>query len=189
MSPQSRPEAWLRGPLPDIPPALMPAAHALVQAREDIAAAVARAEETDFWGRPGGAASAGFHLRHLAGSLDRLLAYARGERLTPEQLATLRGEGEPGATTAELTGGADAAIDRALEQLRRTRPESLADIRPVGRAALPATVLGLLVHAAEHTSRHTGQLITTLKIVRGLRATRGDLDAEEPWPTTRSPST
>jgi hypothetical protein len=25
------------------------------------------------------------------------------------------------------------------------------------------------VHAAEHSSRHTGQLITTLKIVRGTR--------------------
>jgi hypothetical protein len=28
-------------------------------------------------------------------------------------------------------------------------------------------VLGLLFHAAEHTSRHVGQLITTLKVVRG----------------------
>ncbi|HET6579209.1 MAG TPA: DinB family protein [Gemmatimonadales bacterium] len=169
MTQPSRPEAWLRGPLPDVPPPLMPAAHALIQAREDIAAAVDGADPTDLWARPGGAASAGFHLRHLAGSLDRLLTYARGERLTPEQLAALRLEGEPGATIAELAAGADAAIDRALEQLRRTPPDSLGEIRPVGRAALPATALGLLAHAAEHTARHTGQLITTLKIVRGLR--------------------
>jgi uncharacterized damage-inducible protein DinB len=169
MTQPSRPEAWLRGPLPDVPPALMPAAHALVQAREDIAAAVGGVDQSDLWVRPGGAASAGFHLRHLAGSLDRLLTYARGERLTPEQLATLRLEAEPGTTTAELAARADAAIDRALAQLRRTPPDSLGEIRPVGRAALPATVLGLLIHAAEHTARHTGQLITTLKIVRGLR--------------------
>jgi uncharacterized damage-inducible protein DinB len=167
----SPPEAWLRGPLPDIPLALMPAAHALVQAREDITDATAVADESDLWVRPGGAASAGFHLRHLAGSLDRLLAYARGERLTPDQLAALRREGEPGEETiGELTAEAMAAIGRALDQLRRTPATAFAESRPVGRAALPATVIGLLAHAAEHTSRHTGQLITTLKVVRGLRA-------------------
>jgi uncharacterized damage-inducible protein DinB len=147
----------------------MPAAHALVQARDDLSAALAGAEAEDLWARPGGAASAGFHLRHLAGSLDRLLTYARGERLSPEQVAALAGEGETGAGAAELERTANAAIDRALEQLRRTSAGTLGEVRPVGRAGLPATVLGLLVHAAEHASRHTGQLITTLKIVRGLR--------------------
>ena len=172
MSPPPPPEAWLRGPLPGITLALMPAAHALVQAREDIAAATAGAEEADLRVRPGGAASAGFHLRHLAGSLDRLLTYARGERLTPAQLAALRREGEPGEEAiGELTAQATAAIDRALDQLRRTPAAALGESRPVGRAALPATVIGLLAHASEHTSRHTGQLITTLKIVRGLGAT------------------
>jgi uncharacterized damage-inducible protein DinB len=172
MGSPSPPEAWLRGPLPDIAPALMPAAHALVQAREDIAAAMAGADESDLWVRPGGAASAGFHLRHLTGSLDRLLTYARGERLTPDQLAALRREGEPGEETiGELTAAATAAIGRALDQLRQTPAAALGESRPVGRAALPATVLGLLAHASEHTARHTGQLITTLKVVRGLRAT------------------
>jgi uncharacterized damage-inducible protein DinB len=170
MSAPSQPEAWLRGPLPGIPAALMPAAHALVQAREDILAALAGADEADLGTRPGGTASAGFHLRHLAGSLDRLLTYARGERLTPDQLAALRAEGEAAGTPDELATGATTAIGRALEQLRRTPPDSLGEIRPVGRAGLPATVLGLLAHAAEHTARHTGQLITTLKVVRGLRA-------------------
>ena len=73
MSTPTRPEVWLRGPLPGIDPRLMPVAHALVQAREDIAAAAAGASDADLWARPGGAASAGFHLRHLAGSLERLL--------------------------------------------------------------------------------------------------------------------
>jgi uncharacterized damage-inducible protein DinB len=148
----------------------MPAAHALVQARDDIAAALAGADAEDLWARPGGAASAGFHLRHLAGSLDRLLTYALGERLSPEQVAALASEGQAGAGAAELERISIAAIDRALEQLRRTPVATLGDVRSVGRAGLPATVLGLLVHAAEHASRHTGQLITTLKIVRGLRA-------------------
>ena len=164
----SAPEAWLRGPLPGIDAVLMPAAHALVQARDDITAALVNAQAEELWATPGGAASAGFHLRHLAGSLDRLLTYARGERLSPGQLAALAREGDRGATGQELERAVLTAIDRALEQLRRTPPGTLGDIRPVGRAGLPATVLGLLVHAAEHASRHTGQFLTTLKIVRGL---------------------
>ena len=168
MAPPSPPEAWLRGPLPGIDPVLMPAAHALVQARDDLAAGLSGAEPGELWASPGGAASAGFHVRHLAGSLERLLTYARGERLSPGQLAALGREGEPGPGAAELERIASVAIERALEQLRHTPLSTLADIRPVGRAGLPATVLGLLVHAAEHASRHTGQFLTTLKIVRGL---------------------
>ena len=170
MSAPTRPEVWLRGPLPRIDPILMPVAHALVQAREDIAAAAAGASDADLWARPGGAASAGFHLRHLAGSLERLLTYARGEKLSASQLEALTREGEPGAGADQLVAEAQAGIDRAVAQLERTLPATFGEIRPVGRAALPATVLGLIVHAAEHTSRHTGQFITTLKIVRGLRA-------------------
>jgi hypothetical protein len=171
MSAPARPEVWLRGPLPGIDPILMPVAHTLVQAREDIAIAAAGAQVAELWDRPGGAASAGFHLRHLAGSLERLLTYARGEKLSPAQLAVLGREGEPGADAGQLVAAVQAAIDRALVQLERTPPATYGEIRPVGRAGLPATVLGLIVHAAEHTSRHTGQFITTLKIARGLRAT------------------
>ena len=160
------PEAWLRGPLAGFEPVLMPAAHALVQAREDIQHA-ADATSDQLWKRPGGAASAGYHLQHLAGSLDRLLTYARGESLSEAQRAVLAGEGTPGAEPQALVAAASQAIDAALDQLRQTAPETLFDVRAVGRARLPATVLGLLFHAAEHTTRHAGQLITTLKVVRG----------------------
>jgi N-acetylglutamate synthase-like GNAT family acetyltransferase/uncharacterized damage-inducible protein DinB len=161
------PEAWLRGPLPGFEAVLMPAAHALVQAREDIQRAVARATSDELWQRPGGAASAGYHLQHLAGSLDRLLTYARGESLTAAQRATLAQEGTPGASAQALVAQASSAIDRALDQIRDTAPQTVFEARVVGRAKLPATVLGLIVHAAEHTTRHVGQLITTLKVVRG----------------------
>ena len=79
-------------------------------------------------------------------------------------------EGEPGDGADQLVAEAQAGIDRAVAQLERTTPATYGEIRPVGRAALPATVLGLIVHAAEHTSRHAGQFITTLKIARGLHA-------------------
>ncbi len=166
------PEVWLRGPLPGVPPLLMPAAHCLLQCREEIASA-RRLTPAQLWTRPGGAASAGFHLRHIAGSLDRLLTYARGAQLDKPQLAALRSEGEPGdppETAAALVAHAEAAIDRAVETLRATPDADLLAPRSVGRAALPSTVMGLLFHAAEHTHRHTGQLITTATIVTSATA-------------------
>lgn len=160
------PEAWLRGPLAGFAPVLMPAAHALVQAREDIQRA-ADATVGELWQRPGGAASAGYHLQHLTGSLDRLLTYARGEHLSDAQRAALSHEGTPGADAEALVAAASRSIDRALQQIRNTASETVFEVRAVGRAKLPATVLGLIFHAAEHTTRHVGQLITTLKVVRG----------------------
>jgi predicted cupin superfamily sugar epimerase len=178
MPPGGPPEVWLRGPLPGYTPELMPAAHALLQAREDIERTVLSATTAELWQRPGEAASAGYHLRHLAGSLDRLLTYARGELLSHEQRRALTAEGVPGASAGELASLAVGQIDRALEQLRLTPPEALGTTRPVGRAKLPSTVLGLLVHAAEHTARHTGQLITTLKAVRGSALSPNERAAE-----------
>ena len=167
MASNGAPEVWLRGPLPEYAPMLMPIAHALLQAREDVERVAAEATAEELWRRPGQAASAGYHLQHLAGSLDRLLTYARGEPLTETQRAALQQEGTAGAPGSVLVPAALAEIDLALDQVRLTPIESLMAPREVGRARLPSTVFGLLFHAAEHTSRHVGQLITTLKMVRG----------------------
>jgi uncharacterized damage-inducible protein DinB len=166
------PEAWLRGPIPGVAPELMPAAHALVQAGAEIEAA-AGLTTVQLWERPGGAASVGFHLRHLTASTDRLLTYARGEPLVPAQLRALADEGRPGeppAGAAELLAAARAALDAAVAALRAADPDRLDDPRTVGRAALPTTVRGLLGHVAEHATRHAGQVVTTARIVRGLGA-------------------
>jgi len=172
MTASSDPEVWLRGPVSGYAPALMPVAHALLQAREDVERVATHSTTDELSQRPGGAASAGYHLQHLAGSLDRLLTYARGESLVDAQRAALTREGTSHDSPAVLVPLVLAQIDRALEQVRRTPVESLGDARKVGRAGLPSTVLGLLFHAAEHTTRHAGQLITTLKVVRGLAASR-----------------
>jgi hypothetical protein len=164
------PEFWLRGRVAGVPPLLQPVAHSLLQAREDVAAMLAGLTPAQLWARPGGAASVGFHVRHLGGALERLFTYARGESLTPPQLDASKHEGEPAdppATAAALLRGLDAAIDRALDQIRGTSPESLLEARAVGRRALPSNVLGLMFHAAEHATRHAGQAITTAKIVTG----------------------
>jgi uncharacterized damage-inducible protein DinB len=167
------PEAWLRGPIEGIDAFLQPAAHALVQAREDLELATRGISLEQLWVRPNGAASLGYHLRHAAGSLDRLTTYARGAQLDDRQHAALQREADPGEPPDDVmtvVGLTRQAIDAALEQLRGTRRKNLLDPRSVGRKALPSTVLGLLFHAAEHTTRHVGQAITTAKIGSGERA-------------------
>lgn len=165
----SQPEAWMRGPVEGIPPLLMPVAHALIGAREDVAAAIAELDTDVLWSRPGAAASAGFHALHLAGSLDRLFTYARGEGLSDEQFAALAREqspGDPPPSARELIHAVDAQVERALAQLRATDESTLLEFRGVGRKQLPSNVLGLLFHAAEHTQRHVGQIVTTARIAR-----------------------
>jgi len=168
MSSKPLPEVWLRGPVPEVPALLQPVAHALLQCREEFHAVVRSLTPDQIRARPSGAASVSFHVRHAAGSLDRLFTYARGEALSPEQRAALAAEGEAESGTdigARLLEEFDAAVERALGQLRGTREDSLLEFRGVGRAQLPSTVLGLLFHAAEHTTRHAGQAVTTSRIV------------------------
>jgi hypothetical protein len=146
----------------------MPVVHALIQVREDLESLVPLIPAENVWLRPGGAASIGFHVRHTGGALDRLFTYARGELLTDVQRTALRDEGtagDPPASLESVVTDVGKIIDRALQQLADTSKESLLDERKLGRAGLPTTVLGLLFHAAEHSTRHVGQAITTAKIL------------------------
>jgi len=168
MSAPPLPEVWLRGPLPAVPPLLQPVAHALLQAREEVAEYLAHFPAAKLAERPLGLAAVGFHLRHLTGVLDRTFTYARGEALSAAQLAYLAAEGapptHPGAV-AELVQAFHNQVDTAITQLKATPDATLPEWRGVGRAQLPSTVIGLLVHAAEHTTRHVGQLLVTSKIL------------------------
>jgi uncharacterized damage-inducible protein DinB len=171
----AEPEVWLRGPIAGYPPLLLPVVHSLLQVREDMSQLAATLPDSDLWQRPGGAASIGFHIRHTAGALDRLLTYARGEALSEDQLRFLKAEGvagEPAATVAALVSDLDRTIDAALEHVRVTDATTLLHERRVGRAGLPATVGGLLFHAAEHSTRHAGQAITTARILTAQRSSQ-----------------
>lgn len=162
-------EVWLRGPLPDIPPLLQPVAHALLQAREEVNELMQDFPEIWLWVKPSGMASPAFHLQHLTGILDRLFTYARGEALNEAQLAYLAMEGkETGHAygVKELTDALNLQVDKALEQLKTTKEDTLTQIRGVGRKQIPSTVTGLLTHAAEHTMRHVGQLLVTVKFLK-----------------------
>ncbi len=161
-------EVWLRGPLPAVPPLLQPVAHALLQAREEVAALMANFPAERLAERPLGLASVGFHLRHLTGVLDRTFTYARGAALSKSQLAYLATEGQPpthAGAVPELVQAFHQQVDAAMRQLENTPEATLPEWRGVGRAQLPSTVIGLLVHAAEHTTRHVGQLLVTARVV------------------------
>jgi uncharacterized damage-inducible protein DinB len=167
----TRPEPWLCGPLPGISQFTMPAAHALAQSRADIETHAATLTTEQVWTEPGVGPSVGFHLRHIAGSIDRLLTYAAGRNLSDEQfrfLAEERIAGTPPTEVARLIAAAQAKIDETLSVIRATPDELLFEARAVGRAKLPTNVFGLLFHIAEHTQRHTGQLIAAAGIARGI---------------------
>jgi hypothetical protein len=168
----TRVEAWQRGPVPGISDSLQPVAHALIGAAEDASVAVGGLTPAQFWCSPGGAASIGFHLMHLSGSTDRLFTYARGEGLSAAQKDALGAErslAEPRPAADLLLRAWQETVDRALDQLARTPEADLGTPRGVGRMAVPSNVRGLLFHAAEHATRHVGQIITTAKIVTGMK--------------------
>lgn len=169
MSTKNLPEVWLRGPVENIPSLLQPVAHALMQAAEEVNELMKDFPDHLLWVRPAGMASTGFHLQHLTGVLDRLFTYANGNVLSQQQLAALKAEGDPGQTkdqAIELVPKFNKQVDVALEALRQKNEQALTEYRSVGRAGLPSTVIGLLFHAAEHTMRHLGQLIVTVKFVQ-----------------------
>lgn len=163
-------EVWMRGPIDGVPPLLQPVAHALLQAQEEIHAMLTDFSDELLWQQPAGVAAVGFHLQHISGVLDRLFTYAAGKALSEEQLAYLSAEGKQDAhlSVAHLLLALDTQISAAIAALKVTDEKQLTAIRTVGRKQLPSTMLGLLFHAAEHTMRHTGQLLVTVTVIRHM---------------------
>ena len=161
-------EWWQRGPVEGVPSLLQPVAHILLQVGESADDLVANLTESEWNARPSGVASVAFHVRHMTAVIDRLFTYARGEALTPEQFAELRSEGDT-VDTDDIPGvlrALHSRVDAAVAELRTIDTAILVDFREVGRARLPSTVVGCLVHGAEHAMRHIGQLSVTTRIVR-----------------------
>ena len=168
-------EVWQRGPIAGFAAELQPAVHALLQVIDEIERHASALSHEQLWARPHGVASAGFHLVHLAGSTDRLLTYARDERLSPAQKEALELEQQlqevtpiVDASAPELVLRIQTELQRLVDTLRVVPLDQLQAPRFIGRARLETTVWGLIFHAAEHASRHAGQLVTTARIVRGM---------------------
>lgn len=162
-----QPEVWMRGPIAGVPPLLQPVAHALLQAGEEVARYMERFNDRYLWEKPAGMASVGFHLQHITGVVDRLFTYALNKPLSAHQLEYLRTEGKdnPVLSSAALVKAFGKQVDAAIDQLRLTDEKQLTDVRYLGRKRIPTTLIGLLFHAAEHTQRHVGQLLVTVRIL------------------------
>lgn len=165
-------EWWQRGPIEGVPAGLQPVAHILLQVRESVGELIDGLTEEEWNARPANVASCAFHVRHIAAVIDRLFTYARGQKLSQEQFVEIRQEGAP-LTLSEVPAALkaiDTRVGAAIEELRTIDPSTLGDFRGVGRAQLPSTVIGCLVHGAEHSMRHVGQLSVTSRIVKaGIR--------------------
>lgn len=163
-----QPEPWLRGTLQDVPAVIRAVLHALELAREDAERWCGDLTGVEVNARPAGLPSVAFLLRHIAGSVDRLLTYAEGDDLSEAQLAELRREAD-GAVPHVLLREFGGSIELASQRARGFIGADIESQRFVGRKRLPTTIGGLLVHVAEHTQRHVGQMITTAKVVKAAR--------------------
>jgi uncharacterized damage-inducible protein DinB len=97
--------------------------------------------------------------------VDRLLPYAEGGALTAEQLAAWQAENDENVRRPQLFAEFGEIVARSMMRVRALSREDLEKPRFVGKKRLPSSLGGLLVHLAEHTQRHVGQLITTAKVV------------------------
>ncbi len=162
-------EPWLRGTLTEVPAVQRAVLHALELAREDLERWCDGLTDEELHARPGGIAPVAFHLRHIARSIDRLLSYAEGKLLSAEQISAMKAEMDPGGSRNELMAELVVAIAKSGKRIRAFSEEQLQEGRHVGKKQLPTSVGGLLVHVADHTQRHTGQAITTAKILVAQR--------------------
>ena len=154
-------EPWLTGHYAHLDPIPRLLCCSLEQSLSDIAKWTEPLSDSQIWTSHGEAGAVGFQLRHLAGSVDRLLTYARKETLSPEQLAFLRAESEPGATKAELLAAVETTYAAASQFAESAT--AFDEPRYIGRQRLETPLGVLLGHIAEHTQRHTGQLIVLSK--------------------------
>tara|TARA_R110000796_G_scaffold67449_5_gene154787 strand:+ start:38917 stop:39441 length:525 start_codon:yes stop_codon:yes gene_type:complete len=160
-------EFWLQGSIPDIPALLQPAAHALLQSKQELYLYTRYFPKDLLWEKPFGRASVGFHMQHITGVLNRMLTYSEKKSLSELQFDYLKNEGIPNneITIEKLVEQFNNQVDVALQYFKQIPENSLTEVRTVGRKKLPSTVIGLLFHAAEHSQRHIGQLLVTVSIL------------------------
>lgn len=164
-----QPEPWLRGTYSELPAVLRAILHAFDLARQDAVRWADGLTEAELHASPSGLSPIAFHMRHIARSLDRLLTYAEGDQLNAEQITAARTELDSGVSREELLAEFHQGLDRAAGRVRAFASADLEQPRSVGKKQLPTSVGGLLVHLADHTQRHTGQIVTTAKLLKATR--------------------
>ncbi len=162
-------EPWLRGTHADVPAVGRAVLHALDLAVEDLTKWTAGLTDAEVHTQPLGLTSVAFHLRHLARATDRILTYAEGGQISTEQLAALKAEQSGEEPLAELLIDVEASFSNAADRVRVLATADLNTFRGVGRKQLPTSIGGALIHVADHTQRHVGQVVTTAKVLKALR--------------------
>jgi len=170
-SPLSAPyiEPWLRGTYAEVPAVGRAVLHALDLALDDLSRWTDGLTDAEVHAAPLGLTSVAFHLRHIARSTDRLLSYAEGKQLSAEQLTSLKAEQAGEETLAALLAEVEASFSDAAERVRVLATANFDTVRDVGRKQLPTSIGGALIHVADHTQRHVGQVVTTTKVLKALR--------------------
>jgi uncharacterized damage-inducible protein DinB len=167
-------EPWLRGTHSEVPAVARAVLHAFDLALDDLTKWTEGLTDLEIHTLPLELPPIAFHLRHIARSVDRLLTYAEGNQLSPEQLAKLKSE-EVGPqhdereTLQALLDEVNASFADASGRVRALALVDMNTFRGVGRKQLPTSVGGALVHVADHTMRHVGQVVTTAKVLKALR--------------------
>lgn len=163
-------EPWLRGSYAEVPAVGRAVLHALDLALDDLSKWTDGLTDAEVHAQPLGLTSVAFHLRHIARSTDRLLGYAEGKQLSPEQLTALKSESSAGdETPAALLAEVEASFSDAAERVRVLATANFDTVRGVGRKQLPTSIGGALIHVADHTQRHVGQVVTTANVLKALR--------------------
>jgi uncharacterized damage-inducible protein DinB len=162
-------EPWLRGTHTDVPSVGRAVLHALELALDDLSKWTEGLTDAEVNSQPLGLPSVAFHLRHIARSTDRLLSYAEGNQLSSEQLAALKAEQGGEETLAELLAEVEISFSNAADRVRVLATANFDTFRGVGRKQLPTSIGGALIHVADHTQRHTGQVVTTAKVLKAMR--------------------
>ncbi len=163
-------EPWLRGTHTDLPAVGRAALHALDLALDDHTKWTEGLTDAEVHAQPLGLPSVAFHLRHIAGSTDRLLSYAEGNQLTSEQLGAFKAEQSGEEPLVALLAEVEASFSNAADRVRVLATANLDTFRGVGRKQLPTSIGGALIHVADHTQRHTGQVVTTAKVLKAIRS-------------------
>jgi len=171
-SPASVPyvEPWLRGTHADVPAVGRAVLHAFDLALDDITKWTAGLSDLEVHAQPLGLTAVSFNLKHIARSTDRLLTYAEGGQISAEQLALLKSEQSGCETLAEIMSEVESALSNAADRVRVLASADFNTFRGVGRKQLPTSIGGALVHVADHTQRHVGQVVTTAKVIKALRS-------------------
>lgn len=168
-TPNQTTEPWMSGTLAGLHPLVAAILYSFQHARLDLGAWTKNLSDAQLSLSELGLAPVSFHIRHIAGSVDRLLTYARGEQLSPLQIAAIKGEAESGLGRGELLKLIDDSFGRAEVVLRSLDPACLGETREIGRKRIPVPLGTLLVHIAEHTQRHVGEAIITAKVMLSPR--------------------